>query len=281
MTSLAAVDPTIPPDDRVQVVAVTPDLAGRWLARNSKNRTVRENIVRRYAIDMESGDWRWTGETIKFDRNGSLLDGQHRLRAIVSAGVSVPMLVVLGLEPEAQEDIDQGISRNFADILKLRGESHSVMLAAVILRVHRWEDGQRRSAMLYGNASPARLLRTFDSHPELREVAAEADRLRKRCDLTGAVIGLTLWLFEDLDYEDSQFFFGRLADGQNLAKGDPIYELRRTLEAGVRDRKGERSQIYLLAITIKAWNAYRRGDPVGLLKWRQGGAKPEQFPEPI
>ena len=51
--------------------------------------------------------------------------------------------------------------------------------------------------------------------------------------------------------------------------------------ANSKNVRGERSQTYLLAITLKAWNAYRQGETVGLYRWRPGGAKPEAFPEPI
>jgi hypothetical protein len=36
-----------------------------------------------------------------------------------------------------------------------------------------------------------------------------------------------------------------------------------------------------LGLIVKAWNAYRAGEPVKVLKYRAGGDKPEPFPELI
>jgi hypothetical protein len=35
-----------------------------------------------------------------------------------------------------------------------------------------------------------------------------------------------------------------------------------------------------MVVFIKAWNAYRSGETIELLRWSPGGAKPERFPEP-
>lgn len=274
---------TIPeyPSD-VTVVDVTPAIAAEWLARNDHNRNLREWTAQTYATDMANGDWRWTGETIKFAADGTLIDGQHRLRGVIIADVTVPMLVVGGLKHEAQEDVDRGLPRKFSDVLQLRGEISSAALAALIRRVHGWNAGQRKSI---GNAggghyTVAQMLRTLDAHPELRDIVRDAHRVANHCDLPGSVVGIAWWVFDQIDSEDAAFFFERLADGQAGVKGDPIYELRRMLHNLMKNVRGERSQSYLLAVTIKAWNAYRRGDQVGVLRWLPGGAKPEAFPEP-
>lgn len=265
---------------QVEIIDVTPELAELWLTRNSHNRNLRERQAQLYATDMLAGDWKWTGETVKFAADGALLDGQHRLRAVVIAGITVRFLVVRGLAPEAQEDVDRGIPRKFYDVLALRGEHDASALGAVVRRVHQWKAGIRRNLESGKGATVAQMLRTLDQHPEIRDVVRRARSVASHCDMPASVIGIAMWLFDDIDPDDSDFFFTRLADGQGLVKGDPIYELRRTLQSS-KDVRGERSQTYMLAVTIKAWNAYRNGDTVGLYRWRPGGAKPEQFPEPV
>jgi hypothetical protein len=260
-------------------VDVTPELASSWLSRNVHNRNIRAVTVESYANDKTAGDRMWSGETIKFAVDGSLIDGQHRLHAIVRAEVTVPMLVVRGLDAEAQEDIDSGLPRKFHDVLRLRGEVNASILAAILRRVWLWEHGYRRSYSKV-RPTPAQLLRTLEATPQLREIAGRANFVAANSSLPASTVGLLIWLFSALDYEDCEAFFDRLVDGQNLSKGDPVYELRRTIQ-GAKDARGQRNQIYLLVITIKAWNAYRQGETVGLYRWRAGGAKPEAFPEPI
>jgi hypothetical protein len=268
---------TPPPD--IEVVNVTPELAGEWLAQNTHNRNLRSRVVDIYAMDMATGDWRWTGDSIKFANDGTLLDGQHRLHAIVQADLTVPMLVVRGLDNEAQDNVDGGVLRKFQDVLKLRGEQNNISLAALVRKVAAWEGGQRRRLDSKG-LSTAVLLRTLEAHPELRELVQPAARVAYGCGLPASLIGLAWWVFAQIDEEDANTFMERLYDGQGISRGEPVYELRRTLES-TKDVRGERSQTYLLAITIKAWNAYREGRTVSLFKWKPGGAKPEKFPEPI
>lgn len=83
---------------RASVIKVTPILAKAWLEQNKSNRSLRPQRVNQYARDMKAGKWNLTGQGITFAEDGSLLDGQHRLNAIVVANVSVYMLVVFDAE---------------------------------------------------------------------------------------------------------------------------------------------------------------------------------------
>lgn len=263
-------------------VAVTPALAGEWLAANTHNRHLRPRVVTAYATDMANGDWQWNGETIKFSRSGVLLDGQHRLAGVVEAGVCVPMLVVRGLPDEVQVTVDGGAKRSLPDILRLRGETNTYQLASIVRKVNLWEAGFTKPKSANHQPTNSELLRTLDAHPELREVANWAASVASGCALPASLIGLCMWVFTEIDGEDADMFFERLRDGQALVKGDPVYELRKATEktlGGIRGSK--RSETYLLAIMIKAWNAYRAGEKVGILRYRPGGASPEKFPEPI
>lgn len=99
---------------------VTPQIAERWLEeRNRRNRKVRQRTVDLYARDMAKGKWEQNGVPIIFDKEGTLLDGQHRLWAIFESGMPVRMLVVTGAD--AGTYIDCGINRNMSDRLVMGG----------------------------------------------------------------------------------------------------------------------------------------------------------------
>lgn len=264
-----------------EVVMIDPDTARELLGRNTHNRPPRKMAVDSYAQDMGNGDWRWTGDPIRLAIDGTVLDGQHRLLAVIESGVTLPFLVVSGLPMEAQENIDAGVPRKFQDVLALRGEASASSLAALVRKVHDWKAG-KRSFGAGGKATHAQLSRTLEAHPELRHFQKVAGNAAAAWgDMPASLIGLAWWVFDAIDREDADHFFTRLSDGQNLSSGDPIYELRKQLASMRNNVRGERSQRYMLALTIKAWNAYRRGEKVLQLKFREGGAKPEQFPEPI
>jgi hypothetical protein len=264
-----------------QLVDITPQLAKEWLSKNTHNRNIRQRVVNGYAADMVAGNWVEDGQSIKFSSTNVLLDGQHRLTAIAQSGVTVRMLVVSNLPDTTQDTMDTGAKRVLGDVLKLRGEAHSITLAAALLRVYQWKQGYRKNLKSAGDARPThrQLLEVLNEHPELRRSVEWADRVRKSARITGSTVALTHWLFNQIDQGDCAFFFARLADGAGLMSDDPIYALRRALE-NFAAAKGRPDDAYVTALVIKGWNAYREGRSVHLLAYRPGGSRPESYPEP-
>jgi hypothetical protein len=93
---------------------VTPEIASKWLEGNVRNRPIRQRRVEHYADQMKRGWWRLTHQGIAFASDGQLIDGQHRLWAIVEAGISVPMLVTYNLTKLALDAVDGGQPRDAA-----------------------------------------------------------------------------------------------------------------------------------------------------------------------
>jgi hypothetical protein len=91
----------------IELVDVSPALAQAWLNLNhDENRRIKKARVSQYARTMRAGGWMPTTETIKFDSLGQLMDGQHRLLAVISAGVTVPMFVARNLPPSTFHVLD-------------------------------------------------------------------------------------------------------------------------------------------------------------------------------
>lgn len=84
----------------ITVEIISPEEAEAYLANNAKHRPIKEKKVAAYMNEMVDGKWRLNGKTICFDRNGRLLNGQHRLSAVVQSGVSMTTVVVRGLDPD-------------------------------------------------------------------------------------------------------------------------------------------------------------------------------------
>ncbi len=108
-------------------VEVTPAMAEAWLENNFRNRPLSEDVVVAYARDMKSGQWVPTHQGIAFNENDDLIDGQHRLHAIVRSGVTVRMMVTFGLkakiagkEMTTMDAVDRGRTRSVADQLKIQ-----------------------------------------------------------------------------------------------------------------------------------------------------------------
>lgn len=103
---------------KAEIVKVTPQLAQKWLENNPNNRSVRKGRVEVYARDMKAGKWNVTGQGIVLDKDGALLDGQHRLQAVIEANVSVDMLVISDMERVST--YDAGMSRSALDQINLK-----------------------------------------------------------------------------------------------------------------------------------------------------------------
>jgi hypothetical protein len=72
-------------------------------------------LIESYADEMKAGTWDTSvAQTISFDTNGALVDGWHRLHAIEKAGVSLPFLVVRGVDPDSFANYDAGKARSMA-----------------------------------------------------------------------------------------------------------------------------------------------------------------------
>jgi hypothetical protein len=122
---------------RSEIRIVTPEWAQQILTRHDeaiaagkfRQRPLNPNTVRQYAVDMKAGNWALTGQGISFDTEGNLLDGQHRVAAVIAAGISVQMLVMWDLEQENDgvktiNLFDIGKKRNVSQQLKINGMSY-------------------------------------------------------------------------------------------------------------------------------------------------------------
>lgn len=239
---------------------VTPEMAKEWLRANDKNRNLRANVVIDFTRDMLNGAWEYNGETISFSWDGFLLDGQHRLTALVEAGktdpdVFIEVLVVFGLDPATQMTMDRGVKRSPADFLRLEGYENSPLLAAIAKKWWSWERGDDK---FKGNAKPtnAEYKQLLDTHGEIKRSAEIALRVYKKFKFVPkSVVGTAYCLFLQKNPNRVPEFFSRLEDGANLSAGHPILVVRDRFAAEYGN--GRQTATWLqLGYLVRAWNAY-------------------------
>src|SRR5690349_13435109 len=105
----------------IKIETITPEIAKKYLDQNRDNRPLHRQKVSDYAREMVNQKWLLTGDTIKFDTTGRLLDGQHRLAACVQSGTTFSCLVVRNLETETFTALDIGLRRTQGDVLAFAG----------------------------------------------------------------------------------------------------------------------------------------------------------------
>jgi hypothetical protein len=102
-------------DLRYSVVLITPQTAQAMLRGNTGNRHLSPARVEHYARMMREGLWTISNDAICVSPEGRLLNGQHRLSAIVMTGVAVRMPVMENVTEAAFKNMDQGRKRSVSD----------------------------------------------------------------------------------------------------------------------------------------------------------------------
>ena len=122
---------------KTEVVRITPEMAAEWLKLNVGNRPISNAIVESYTRAILSGNWSLTHQGIAFDENGVLRDGQHRMNAIIRAGIPVEMNVTFGM-PWADgeiKEIDTHRVRTYNNIMQMSGQTDRIyVVTAGIVR---------------------------------------------------------------------------------------------------------------------------------------------------
>lgn len=274
---------------QVEVVNMTPDAASNHLAHNTHNRRINQATVATYAQAMKEGRWLQGGaDAIKIASDGTILNGQHTLTAITQAEVPIEVVVYRDVPPEAQEVMDTGLKRSFANALSMAGESDPNNMAAATNMLYYWDKGLRGSGLtsmggsLVKRAQIPQLVAFFnENRDDIRAGVAAASKVRKQVRVGTRILSLANIVFNRIDTDDTAYFFERLETGEQLVKTDPIYQLRKRLqEESMKLSQGRIASAVLLGLVMKAWNLYRDGEQVQVLIYRPGGSSKEQFPEP-
>ena len=100
---------------KTEIETITPEIAKEYLLHNRVNRVLRNRAVEELMRDMKAGAFKLTHQGIAFDKEGSLVDGQHRLTAIALSGCTVKRMVTRGLDEDCPAEIDTGKVRSYRD----------------------------------------------------------------------------------------------------------------------------------------------------------------------
>ncbi|MFJ9039082.1 hypothetical protein ACIRF8_21110 [Streptomyces sp. NPDC102406] len=254
----------------MEVLDISPQLAAEWLTRNTNNRPLSKSTVQQLAGQIQRGEWQLTHQGIAFDKDGALIDGQHRLAAIVKAGITVPLTVAHDVPRTAFTVMDTGRKRTGRDALALAGEANATHLAAALRGLHLYLNAPN-SAWSGGSSvtSNDQLLAMLDKHPGIRDALQHGIALNRACRITvtAATIGWYVTSEACPDLDQSSWEDG-VVTGARLEPGDPCLTLRNTmlgLAAGRTHRRRDDSREHLLYY-LKAWNAWAEGRTIKLLR---------------
>ena len=123
----------------VDLVNITPQVAKNYLSYNTQNRKESTRNVMFLVEQMKKGLFLENGESIVFDSNNNLLDGQHRLMAIAKSGLSFHIPVVRGAMKKAMATYDTGKNRSSVDVLGLNGFKNCSILSSFSKLIYKYE----------------------------------------------------------------------------------------------------------------------------------------------
>lgn len=159
------------------IVNVTPAMAEVWLKQNvvgeHGNRRFRKAHARSLAEEMRRGEWKVTHQGIAFGRSGRLLDGQHRLAAIVDSGTTQPLLVFIDAPEDGFANFDRGAQRGMSDVLLKNPVLVSIAATLTRLCVRSGGNSARKATP----AEVAKVLETLAPDIEAQNVASPALRV--------------------------------------------------------------------------------------------------------
>lgn len=252
---------------RVTFEVITPEIAEKYLERNTNNRSLAKTTAETYTSDMVKNRWWLNTDAIGFDSNGALMNGQHRLQAVLDSKKAVEMMVVYGLDPMARATVDTQRKRSVADELRMRGVANNNQLAAAV-----------RLRMAYMNNSVGMPHEYRPSHQdviqfaelwedEMQHAVARGRQVQSRLRLSLTAYICAYSLFVGFNPELADEYYDKLSTGANLE--GTMLAVSRRLESMMQDT-AKLPNHYVLYILIRGWNALRTGEVITKIQLPSG-----------
>lgn len=259
---------------RHELVTITPDMAREFLSHNTDNRHIRKAAIRTYAEDMENGRWFLTTDAIGFDKNGVLINGQHRLLACIEAGVSFQSFVDYGLDASAFSAIDNGVSRSASDGMRDVANASTAaacVKAAYAFRINRASQSDKMNkSMSLSNVRVNEIYNTdadgYDTAVSIaRSIYDKKDYMK--AITPGQLSGMVYFLINDKGHDQVKVesFFRQILSFKT-ADNETLELLR------IRLLNDSASPIKMTTtlkrnLITKAWNSFVQGRMLRVLKW--------------
>ncbi|WBV45528.1 ParB/RepB/Spo0J family partition protein [Pseudoroseomonas cervicalis] len=242
----------------LSIETITPEMAEAYLGHNTRNRKIVAAHVDAIARDIRAGNWMMNAQPICFSRSGRLLNGQHRLSAVIQAGEPIEVPVMRGLPEEAYAtyDIHAKKGPQLGTGFENFGDRPLIAAAAVLL----WKRELKPAGTRNAKPTPSEVMRIVEQHPRLLEMRTFG---RKMIEFgRGSVLAYAAYCIERDDAELGRVFLERFESGADLPRGHLILELRKRMQILRRERAGQEEQLKEL---LGAWSRFKEKPDLGRL----------------
>lgn len=244
------------------IVTANKQLVDTLLEMNTHNRAIKQSHVDYLAGEIRAGRWKFTNQGIGVSKSGVGTDGQHRLKAICQAGYPpVDLLIVTGLDDDAQTVVDTHSRRSQADVIKLildRSIGNQIVAAVnVILKIQSRGDA---FTMQSGRISEKVIAEYIDKHSEVVSAVSLVIGNRVRASVTAALIEYAI----RYDIPHAEALADQIKTGANLDMNSPAYRLLKWMERNKAG--GQQLQAEAYAVTVTACIAHAQGRQLSMLR---------------
>jgi hypothetical protein len=250
------------------LVLITPDIAKQMLEENKANRKLEADTVTKYSLDMREGRWIDSNDIVRFSDRGVLLDGQHRLSAIIESRAPGYYIVTTNVPHEAAATIGEVKKWTHAQVLARDGEVHAPDLSTAIGWIWAIETKSPNGAR---GLSAVKKKQILAAHPSLKKWVGFRAKNKTFKRLFNAPVCAVAALFEEKYGEEKCLKFMRqLSDGSGLEIGDPAHTLREAAMKSDFKKQSSTSIIY----ASKAFSAFGRNEKLKMLRRFEGDKYP-------
>ena len=250
-----------------ELVEITPEMAQEYLDAQPPNRALRRNRVAEFASDMRNGRWAATPQPVMLNSDGVMIDGQHRMAAVVLSGRTVAMWIARGVDDSHRQFVDGGTPRTTRDVFSLRGMdygTHSSAAARLVLSYGERLDIQWNSVQPT-IGKQAIINEVLGDEATYQRFAAQAVAVNKVGVRRGYLRPSAYCALGVLVSRESQFpelwdeFHLGVVTGANLPHGDP----RLVLRNGSSQFTGAQ---FALQASLKCWAGFVRAESMTRIK---------------
>jgi len=255
---------------------ITPSRAKELLEANITNRSVKNPVVARYVKDILAGRWKEdTGELIKISKSGIVLDGQHRLHAIIKANKPLFLHIGYNINDEVFDVFDTGSSRSANDAFKISGIKNGLKISS-ILNYYNKLKYQNSGSQLYQKATNSELLNQYYENPIFWDNISLKSMVYYTTfkPIPVAMFGGYYAYFYKINPDLANKFIEQLSTGLNIENNVIALLRNKFIDNSVSIRKMSAS--YKDAYIIKAWNFFILNVTPKVLKY---DSEREPFPE--
>lgn len=229
-----------------------------------ENRDVHDARVKEYMDSIKVKGVLDTGATLKFDTNGNLFDGRHRLTTAIKMGVMFPTLIAFGRDVRAFSVIDAAISvRNKTELFKAAGIRRAGYASSLADKLMKWRAEGSYFVRMYGTHTGEALIDFYREQMDdelAQECIRHSVRAYKTSDFPATPMATIQYILRTQgDGAKADCFMDCIADGLHGGKHAAIKVLLKHVASVQKSNGLSIPALYKMCMFIETWNNFNVG----------------------